>query len=57
MWQQDLKRALSIWEDRNQACMWESSKLDVVVTQKKNVGGKKRWKVARHWYFAEGGFR
>lgn len=57
MWQQDLKRALSIWEDRNQARMWESSKLDVVVTQKKNVGGKKRWKVARHWYFAEGGFR
>lgn len=57
MWQQDLKRVLSIWEDRNQACMWESSKLDVVVTQKKNVGGKKHWKVARHWYFAEGGFR
>lgn len=37
--------------------MWESSKLDVVVTQKKNVGGKKRWKVARDWYVAEGGFR
>lgn len=48
---------LSRREDRNQACMWESSKLDVVVTQKKNAGGKKRWKVARDWYVAEGGFR
>lgn len=44
MWQELLRKLfLSVYEDWNQAHMWESSQLVVVVIQKKNVGVRKYW--------------
>lgn len=44
MWQELLRKLFSsVYEDWNQAHMWQSSQLVVVVIQKKNVGVRKYW--------------